>query len=223
MLFVHEPFEFHKLKRIDTPAGRRYCTPAGAVYPSVTTVLSAMKDQSGLKAWRERVGEAKKIGAQAATRGTHMHRMCEEYLLNHPVGPDPHPLGLNRAMFESIRPILDAHVTKVHGIEFPVYSDRLQTAGTVDFFCEFDGKKTVLDFKTSTRAKREEWIESYFIQATIYAMCLWEVYGIKVEQIAILVAVEHDEPQLFVKDPGEYISRAIRMFKDYHAGIRPAA
>lgn len=224
MLFRHEPIEFHRLRQINTAAGRRYETPTGLLYPSVTTVIGAMSDKSGLETWKKRVGhaEAAKIGAQAAKRGSTMHKMCEEYLMNHPVAEDPHPLGLNRAMFESIRPLLDAHVTAVYGIEFPVYSHRLQTAGTVDFFCEWDGKKTVLDFKTATRAKKEEWIESYFIQATVYVMCLWEIYGIQVEQIAVLVAVEHDEPQLFLKDPMDYMPRALQMFKDYQVGIRPS-
>jgi hypothetical protein len=222
MIFHHELLEFHKLKQISSDAGRKYETPTGERYPSVTTVIGAMSDKSGLGEWRKRVGYAEsiKIGQQAAKRGSAMHKMCEEYLANLAVEKDEHMLGLNREMFESIRPLLDAHVTKVHGIEFPVYSHKLKTAGTVDFFCEWDGKKTILDFKTSSRAKAESWIEGYFIQATIYVMCLWEIYGIKVEQIAVLIAVEHDRPQLFVKDPMDYMPRALHMFKEYHAGRR---
>ena len=56
-----------------------------------------------------------------------------------------------------------------------------------------------------------------------HAMCLWEIYGIKIEQIAILIAVEHDQPQLFIKDPMDYLPQALQMFRDYHAGIRPNA
>lgn len=218
MLFRHEIFEFHKLKQINSPAGRKYETPTGQSYPSVTTVIGEMSDKSGLDAWRNRVGhaEAKKIGAQAAKRGTTMHRMCEEYLMNQEVSPDNHMFGLAETMFKSIQSILDKHVSVVHGIEFPVYSHRLKTAGTVDFFCEWDGKKTILDFKTSTRTKQESWIENYFIQATIYVMCLWEIYGIRIDQIAVLIAVEHDQPQLFIKDPMDYMARAHKMFKDYH-------
>lgn len=220
-MFRHELMEFHRLKQINSPTGRRYETPTGLSYPSVTTVLGAMKDMTGLNQWKNRVGhaEANKIMRRAGSQGTAMHDMCERYLLNQPIN-----MGNNfvaNQQFEAIKGILDEHVTTVFGTEFPLYSHRLKTAGTCDFFCEWDGKKTVLDFKTSIKTKREEWITDYFVQATVYAMCLYEIYGVKIDQIAILISVEHDQPQLFVKDPLDYIQRALKTFKDYHAGIRP--
>lgn len=221
MQFRHELIDFQRIKQINSPAGRVYETPSGLKYPSVTAVLGAMKDQTGLNEWKNRVGyaEANKIMRRAGSQGTEMHRICENYMLNRDPG-----LGTNfvaNEQFQNIKGILDEHVTTVYGVEFPVYSHKLKTAGTADFFCDWDGKKTVLDFKTSIKTKREEWIEDYFIQATVYAMCLWEIYGIKVEQIAVLISVEHDQPQLFVKDPLDYIQRAVEKFRDYHAGIRP--
>ena len=54
----------------------------GEKLPSVTTILSAVPDQSkqiALARWRERVGEdeAERIKNEAAVRGTIMHRILE--------------------------------------------------------------------------------------------------------------------------------------------------
>ena len=84
-----------------TPNGRMYETPDGASYPSVTTIMSYMS-QDSIKAWRERVGEeeANKISNQAATRGTKIHDLCEQILLNNEVTYDKLSL-LDKEMFLS--------------------------------------------------------------------------------------------------------------------------
>lgn len=55
-------------------------TVVGA-FPSVTAILGATKDQSGLDRWRDKVGHdvAEQIGKDAVERGTVMHRLCELY------------------------------------------------------------------------------------------------------------------------------------------------
>lgn len=217
-------YEFSELKQITNETGRKYVLPTGESYPSVTTVLGAMDPdkKAGLKRWEDNIGkeEADKITKAAAKRGSLMHNMCENYLLNKPIPEDDHPFNLNKEMFLSLKPIIDKNVDEVYGVEFPLYSHRLKTAGMCDFFCLWEGKKTILDFKTSGRQKKEEWIQNYFTQETVYAMCLWETYNIKVDQIITLIAVEHDRPQIFVKDPLDYVQRAVKIFKDYHSGIR---
>ena len=66
--------------RVEVDGIRRY--QWGDKLPSVTTILSAVPDQSksiALARWRERVGEeeAERIKNTAAVRGTIMHRILE--------------------------------------------------------------------------------------------------------------------------------------------------
>ena len=49
-------YDYTSLKKEDGES-RLYLTPDGESLPSVTTILSKAKDRSGLKKWRQRVGE----------------------------------------------------------------------------------------------------------------------------------------------------------------------
>ena len=85
-MFKHDLIELPRLERIDG-AIRLYKTPTGALYPSVTTVIGAAADKSGLDDWIKAIGqeEANKISARAARRGTEVHRLCEDLILNRPI------------------------------------------------------------------------------------------------------------------------------------------
>ena len=63
-----------ELKTTTTEEGRRYLTPNGDAYPSVTTVLSDY-NKAAILEWRKRVGneEANKISRLASSRGTRVH------------------------------------------------------------------------------------------------------------------------------------------------------
>ena len=114
--------------------------------------------------------------------------------------------------FKSLRPLLDKHIGTVYALEHFMYSDLLMTAGATDCIAEFDGVVSVVDFKTSAKLKKEEWIQNYFFQATAYAMMAEERHGIEVPQIAIMIAVDHEEPQLFVKPKSLYINQVRELF-----------
>ena len=85
MAFEHydHGIELPKLTRKTTEEGRRYFTPTGEAYPSVTTVLGVLSKDS-IQAWRKRVGEAEanRISTQASRRGTAVHKICENYIDN---------------------------------------------------------------------------------------------------------------------------------------------
>lgn len=203
---------------------RYYKTPTGNYYPSVTTVLSSGKSDA-IDKWRARVGEreANRISRQATSRGTGMHTICENYLNNevfYTKGRMPSEIHL----FKGIRQVLDENVTKVYGLEMAVFSDTLKTAGRLDLFCQFQGMYTILDFKTSSKDKKEEWIENYFIQATSYAIMIEEMCkeyqpSMYIPQLAIVIAVEDGEKpyQLFVKKTAQYRDKAKALFAEYHA------
>lgn len=214
-IFKHELYEFEELQAVmdESKGGRVYITPTGERYRSVTTLLGKLSKQ-GIMEWRKAVGEEKanKISSQAARRGTNLHQICEDYIGNKPEFlKDKLPNVVS--MFKDIQPLIDQHITAVHGIEIPLYSHKLQTAGRCDLFCSFDNVPTILDFKTSSKPKKKEWITSYFMQATCYAMMVYERKGIKVPQLAIMIAVENEEPQLFVEQTETYLTETYKFFQ----------
>ena len=119
MHFIHEHIDmgYETLERTDAPDGRRYLTTNGEAYPSVTTVLSILSEESIAK-WRKRVGEAEanKISSRAATRGTAVHDIIEKYLNNDPDYREGHLPHVVQSL-ENLRPIIDKHITKVFKLE----------------------------------------------------------------------------------------------------------
>jgi len=212
-IFEHEFFTPFKLERVVIDGKRHYLTPDGNKYKSVTTILDQKTDKTALYEWRKRVGEteANKISVQAANRGTAIHNICEHYLLNntnYPAGVMP----ANVDTFKKLRPIIDEHIGKIYGLEYYLYSHTLKTAGATDCIGEFDGINSIIDFKTSRKPKKEEWIENYFLQATCYAMMAEERLPLVIPQIVIMIAVDHEEPQVFVKPKSEFISKVCELF-----------
>ena len=180
---------------------------------SVTTTLGEKTDKSSLLEWRKRVGdaEADKISNQAATRGTAVHELCEKYIMN----DDNYSAGAmpsNLDSFMKIKRVLDSRITKIFGIEYPLFSHTLRAAGRTDVIAEFDGVNSIVDFKTSRKVKLEEYITNYFLQATCYAMMAEELTGMVIPKIAIIIAVDHEPTQVFVKDKSEYVERVKEIF-----------
>lgn len=199
---------------------RYYLTPTGEKYPSVTTVLSTLSKE-GIVEWRKRVGEeeAQKILTQATRRGTKVHKICERYILNEDnIGKGMMPTDID--MFRQIQPILDARVGTIYGSEIPLHSHKLKTAGRCDLVCEFDGVTTILDYKTSRKEKKEEWIQNYFLQASCYSMMLYEMYRICAPSIAVVIAVENEQPQVFQKNVLEFKDEVKLIFSQYHENNR---
>ena len=192
-----------------TDSGRLYNTPDGNRYPSVTTILSELS-KAGIVAWRERVGaeEANRISTQASTRGTKIHQICEDYLNNKPDYLDGQ-MPANVFTFKQIQPILDQYVDNIQYLEAPLYSDFLKTAGRVDCIAEFDGKLSIIDFKTSRKPKKKEWISNYFMQASCYAVMYEERTEIPVSRTVVIIAVDGSEPQVFVENRDNFIAEFV--------------
>jgi len=197
-----------------TGHGRFYRTPEGNLYPSVTTVMSHASKES-IRAWRERVGdeEANKISNQAATRGTKIHDLCENVLLNNDIDTSNLSL-LDKQMWDRFRPVLN-NIDNIHAIEDPLYSDHLRMAGRVDCIAEWEGKLSVIDFKTSRKTKKKEWIDNYFMQCTSYAIMFEEMTGIPVSQIVVAITVEGEFPQVFVEKRDNYVEKLLDLRLDY--------
>ena len=189
--YIHH--EYPKLARTTVDGARLYETPSGRAYPSITTVTGLLKRQA-IQEWRERVGaeEANKISGRASSRGTRVHSLCEDYLSNLEVTPN----YLDHELWQGITPLLD-RINNIHALETKLYSDHLEVAGTVDCIAEFDGKLSVIDFKTSSRVKKHDDIHDYYMQCSAYAVAFEERTNLPVSQLVIVMAVDDHNPLLF--------------------------
>jgi len=218
MKFIHEKIDmgYDSLDRVDAKDGRRYVTKEGNAYPSITTVLSLVNEEK-IAAWRARVGaeEADKIGNRAATRGTQVHSILEKYICNeenYAEGFLPYVVQ----SLENLRPLLDKHITKVYGTEIPLYSDHLRLAGTCDAIVEWDGKPTIIDFKTSRRPKNKKDISSYFMQLAAYAVMWEERTGMPVNLTRIVMDVDNFHPVMYCETRDAWINDVIKWRDEYN-------
>ena len=152
---------------------RFYEAPNGDKYPSITTVLGKQPGkQKGLQAWRERIGEeqARIVSGKAARRGTAFHNICEDYLNGmEDITHHKEKNFLAWCMFGEMKSHLDEKINKVVLQEQSMYSPKYKVAGRCDFIGVYKDTLAVVDFKTTTTPKKEEWIEDYFVQCSAYA------------------------------------------------------
>ena len=210
------PKEIPKIESQTFSDGKRYyVTPEGKKLPSVTTVVGAQKKQAIME-WRRRVGEevANKISKQATTRGTNMHSLCEYYLNN-----EPKPPGVvmpdAKEMFISIKPFLNK-INNIHYQEVGLWSTQLGLAGRVDCIGEYEGKLSVIDFKTSKKAKDRESILDYFWQCTAYALMYEELIGQPIDELVIIMAVQDSAPLIFKEKTQDHIEGLVKAIDYYH-------
>lgn len=203
--FKHVPVELTEMNAVTTDEGRKYHTPEGIDLPSITTVLSILSRDSIAK-WRKRVGEveANKISTRAANRGTAVHTVCEKYLDNDADYLDG-VMPNNIETFQKIRPILDENINNIHAQEAPLYSNYLGVAGRVDCVAEWQGKLSIIDFKTSRKFKKREWCHSYFMQECAYAIMWEERTGVPITQLVTLIAVDERTPILYIEHRDDWV------------------
>ena len=207
--FIHH--EFGELRQINSEAGRVYQTPTGLRYPSVTAV-TGMLGKDAIIAWRKKVGEeaANKISQRASKRGTAIHSLCEDYIHGRDLNINP----FDHDMFNTIRPHLDA-IDNVHALESRLYSDHLAVAGTVDCIAEYEGRLSVIDFKTSSRVKTSDEISNYFMQCSAYAVAFEERTGIPVPRLTIIMGVDDHDALIFTEKRDRWIDSFIKLRSDY--------
>ena len=218
-MFLHvcdvEPIDLNTV----TVEGKRYYeTPTGGRYPSITTVISNnSKKQAGLAKWRNRVGKdkASQITTRSTKRGTKYHSIVEDYLnnkLDREIGKD-HPLSW--MMFDTSIKFLN-NINNIYLQEDALYSDVLQIAGRVDCIAEYEGKLSVVDFKTSAKPKPEYQLYDYYVQETAYACCFKELYGLNAEQLVTLISCESGDVQVVIKPiKKEYLIRLQEYLTEY--------
>lgn len=214
-MFDHESVELTEMNAVTTESGRKYKTPEGVNLPSITTVLSILSRESIAK-WRARVGaaEANRISHRASTRGTSVHEIIEKYVNNDPNFKDGYTPDII-ASFLDVKPILDERLTKVWAQEAPLYSNHLGVAGRVDCVGIFDGKPSIIDYKTSMKPKRKDWIKNYFMQEAAYAIMWEERTGQPITQLVTIISVDNADPQVFVEHRDNWVRPLRDTIKQY--------
>ena len=185
---------------------RFYVTPEGEKYPSITTVLSNRKKE-GLFEWRKRVGNdvANYVARTSASRGTKVHHMCEDYL-NNEFDEEKHKKDfLPFCLFNQLKDQALCNLNNIYAQEAGLYSDKYKVAGRVDCVAEYKDTLSIIDFKTSTRERSDDWNENYYIQGSAYAEMFEERTKIKIDQVVILVVTEDGTVQEFVKNKQDYL------------------
>ena len=211
---------FGEMKRLMEDNVRYYKVDGAVSYPSVTSVISFVSRKK-FADWRARVGEeeANRKTKHATTRGTRLHRVFEEYLMNGDYKSlDEYNVPLIQLMFNTAKSSLDKRLDNIYQQETNMYSSRLCLAGTVDLICEVDGELAIVDFKTSEKTKPEEWLEDYFVQLSAYWAMFSEKTGVVPKKLVVILVAENGDVQIverrnimdYLKTLRNYVSQFIR-------------
>ena len=131
--------------------------------------------------------------------------MCEDYL-NNEFDEEKHKKNfLPYCLFKQLSDRALPNVNNIYAQEAGLYSDKYKVAGRVDCIAEYKNTLSIIDFKTSSRERNDDWNENYYIQTAAYAEMFQERTGLKTNQIVILVVTEDGTVQEFVKNKKEYL------------------
>ena len=214
--FTHIDTTLPKLERETIDGVRYYSVPDEdqlLKLVSITSVTSHFNKEIFVK-WRKRVGteEADKITKAATSRGTDLHTLVENYLYNRDLPPVQ---PISDFLFKIAKTELNK-IDNIYCLEGALYSKQLGVAGTTDCIAEFDGELAVIDFKTSKKPKPREWIENYFVQAMFYGMALYEMTGIPIKKLVIIMTCENGECVIYEeRDLNKYMKLVVQYIKKF--------
>ena len=216
-MFSHVDLDLSPLEREHIDGVRYYKVPDDEELiklVSITSVTSHFNKEIFVN-WRKRVGneEADRITKAATKRGTDMHTLTENYLYSKDL-PEVPPIS--EFLFKIAKGKLNK-INNIYALEGPLYSRQLGIAGTVDCIAEYNGELSIIDFKTSKKPKPRDWIEHYFVQAMAYGCMFYELTGISIKKLVIIMACENCEcivyeeydKTKYIKLLQEYISKFI--------------
>ena len=215
-MFTHVDLNLPQLERETIDGVRYYKVPDEdqlLKLVSITSVTSHINREI-FNNWRKKIGEdeAQKITKAATSRGTDMHSLVENYLDNKDL-PSVAPIA--DFLFKISKTDLK-RINNIYALEGSLYSKQLGIAGTVDCIAEYDGELAIIDFKTSKKPKPREWIEHYFVQCMAYGCMLYELTGISVKKLVIIMACENGECVVYEeRDKSKYIKLLSKYIREF--------
>jgi ATP-dependent exoDNAse (exonuclease V) beta subunit len=214
--YNHIPINFKQAKLIEKNNAHFYQTPTGEIYPSITTILHETMSngkKESLQNWKEQEIAAEYITQEAATIGTETHKLIENHI--NEVRQTDEVRLLSVAHFNNLIPFLQK-INNVYGTELRLYSNAMKLAGTSDCIANYDGKLSIIDYKTKRSNQREEWMTDHFIQGTAYSQMFKELTGIEVKQVVILVSSEKNSRMEFIKNTENYKDLLTKRLNQYY-------
>ena len=215
-MFNHIDIDLPELERETIDGIRYYKVPDdGELLKlfSITSVTSYYNRQI-FEDWRKRIGqeEADRITKASTSRGTDMHLLTEHHLKNEEL---PKVQPLSEFLFKIAKSELNK-INNIYALEKSLYSKVLGVAGTVDCIAEYNKELAIIDFKTSKKPKPREWIEHYFVQAAAYGCMLYELTGIPVKKLVIIMACENGECKVYEEyDKAKYIKLLSKYIREF--------
>ena len=197
---LKEKIQYKKLERVTTAEGRRYIGDDNVPVPSVTTILDKTSDKTALIAWRKRVGdqEANRVSKESAGLGTKVHNAIEKYILGEEVTFGNNVVSvMAKEMSDLVINEGLKNVDEIWGTEIGLIAPGLY-AGTTDCVGMHEGSEAIIDFKTSKKIKKEEWIEDYYLQCCAYALAHNEMYGTNIQKGVILMVSRDNKFKEFI-------------------------
>lgn len=196
------------ITQLNTPNGRFY-EVNGELFPSVTTIIKAtrtLEDCNRLRKWQHKIDKihgtdtAKYESSSAKDRGNTIHKAIADSLLGlydaqTPIAPEL------KSYWNSVNPIVKA-IKSPCAVEHIVYHDTLKYAGTLDLIADWQGKRTIIDWKTSSRIKKLSWMSEAILQVVAYKGAYESMQDQRIEQ-ALVVVISPKQSQLFVIDQDE--------------------
>jgi genome maintenance exonuclease 1 len=202
-----------------------------------------MITKPGIEAWRAKIGEeeANKISGRAARRGTKVHGIIEKYLrgdenyLRKETGGSV--MQDHKELVLAGIPQIDARIDNIRGIEMSMWSDHLKVAGTADLVADYNGELAVIDWKTGSYIKKDQYVFHYILQGAAYCHMLAEMYKLVPKKIVICTFIRFNDPKkpvpfmdgdkvvdLLVEwkeyDPNDYVEELIKVCNAYHFSKR---
>jgi hypothetical protein len=162
---------------------RFYMHEDGNYYPSVTTILDAYPKGPEYYAWLKKTGEdSDAVRDEAGRRGSIVHQLTElfdsgeEVTLMNEQGYISYKM-VEWAMFERYIEFRRRFPLEIIHTELNLVSPELGFAGTLDRVIEMNGRRILLDIKTSNSI-----YPSYWLQLAAYK----ELYGEPIDEVGIL-------------------------------------
>ena len=186
--------------------GKRYYDINNEKLPSVTSILAATEPpekKASLERWRKKLGVdvANKITTEAAARGSKMHAFLEKFILGK-LNLDLLGEKTRESMMadQIIENGLRDKLNSIWGCEAALFYPN-KFAGAADLIAEdYEGSSAIIDFKQSNSLKKDQWIDSYYLQCAAYSLAHNKVYGTDINKAVILICTKDDLFQRFIVD-----------------------
>ena len=121
-------------------------------------------------------------------------------------------------MFDNAKAAID-DINFIHGVELPLWSKALGVAGTCDCIANYKNTLSIIDFKSATRAKRKEWLKSYFLQETAYSLMYEERTGISINSLVTVVSAEDSNVQVFLESRDNFVDELHDCMREFRQKV----